>query len=99
MAGRRKGAASSSSDDLNDDAATTFEQEDKKLIPYSKQLPTLTLDNFVEFKSALENLAYFADWHKKTMDLKLEMADPWDGLEEADKLSRNSANLPMPFCA
>jgi hypothetical protein len=89
--GRRSGSSSSS--DAGNDATTSLEAEDKKIIPYSKQLPTLTLDNFVEFKSALENLAYFAEWHERTLDLKLNIDDPWDGTEEADKKRQKTRKL------
>ena len=47
---------------------------DKRIVPYSKQLPMLSSDNFVEFKDALENLIYYAEWHSSVLDVKLQEA-------------------------
>ena len=66
---------------------------DKKLIPYCKQIPVLSNDNFVEFKDALENLIYYADWHEATIDIKLSVNAPWNGNEEADKKRQSARKL------
>ena len=67
--------------------------DDKKLIPYSKQLPMLTQDNYCEFKEALTHLVYFADWHEDTLDLEFNIVNPWNGQEEADKTRQKARKL------
>ena len=96
MPAKTRNSASIDSDDEHkgDD---THETNDKKLIPYSKQLPMLGSENFVEFKAALENLAYYAGWHEETLDLKLNLPDPWDGTEEDDKTRQQERKLALPF--
>ena len=85
---------SKNSASLSDDGEENYQSsEDKKLLPYTKQLPTLTTENFVEFKNALENLQYYAGWDEKTLDLKLTIPAPWDGREEADKKVQSHRRL------
>ena len=67
--------------------------DDKNLIPYSKQLPTLNQDNYVEFQEALINVIYYAKWHADTLDLRFNIADPWDGTEENDKKRQKARKL------
>ena len=67
--------------------------DDKRIIPYSKQLPALNLDNYVQFKEAMLNLIYYAEWHADTLDMQFNIADPWDGTEENDKKRQKARKL------
>ena len=68
-------------------------RNDKKLLEYSQQLPTLTTENFVDFKDAFKDLIYYAEWEADVVDLQQESADIWDGAEEADEDTKKARRL------
>ena len=56
-----------------------FRADKKKLLEYTAQLDTL------QFKQALLDLQYYADWDEHVIDIKRERDSDWDGEEEADE--------------
>ena len=47
------------------------------------QLPTLTANNYHEWKQSLDDLNYFAQWDDSVLDLQDKINTPWDGIEES----------------
>ena len=92
----RNSASIGDSDDEHKDE-DTHESNDKKLIPYSKQLPMLGSENFVEFKAALENLAYYAGWHEETLDLKLTSPTLGTVPKKPTRQGSRNKKWPSPF--
>ena len=79
--GRRGGAASDAKLEDADYAVPSVQRS--KLNEYAMQLPTLTANNYHEWKQSLDDLNYFAQWDDSVLDLQDKIETPWDGAEES----------------
>ena len=87
--GRQRGSASQGDDHSDSESEEKGKNVSykNKIAEYKAQMVTLNENNFLEWKEALLNLQYYAEWNEDVIDMK-QSQPPWDKGEEADNKER-----------